>query len=424
MIQTRQLQNGATVIIEEIPHVRSAAVGVFIKLGSRNETLEVNGISHFIEHMLFKGTMSRTARDIAEVFEEMGGQLNAYTSKEYTCFHARVLDEHTDLAMDILFDMLFNSTMTEKDINTEREVIIEEINMYEDSPDELVHDIFAQTILAGHPLGRSILGTLENIQEMSRDTVFNYYRDHYHPANMIIAIAGNVESEHIFDRIETYSGYGPKYQKAVTSTVTQQNQGVTLVPKDTEQVQICLGVPGISYLDERRYTQNIMNSILGGGISSRLFQTIREEKGLAYSVYSYPSTYRDFGTYAIYVGTGPAKVQEFFTLLQAEINRFVDEGVTSEEVIRSQNQVKASLYLGMESIMARMNRIGKSLLLYDEVVPVEKVIEKIYRVTPEMVKNYARETLGSYKYSLATIGEASVLPEVEKGFNLLVTRGA
>ncbi len=419
MIQKRVLANGATVLLEEIPHVKSAAIGVFVKVGSKHEPEEFNGISHFIEHMIFKGTQTKSARQIAEMFEEMGGQLNAYTSKEHTCFYARVLDENLYTAMDVLFDMLFNSAMNEKDVDTERGVIIEEINLCEDSPDELVHDLFSQTIMAGHALGRPILGCEDIIATLSRETIKEYYRFYYHPTNMVIAVVGNINSVKVLDRLVTYQGYGPSPKMTEVSMPPQLTSGVNLIPRDIEQVQICLGVPGIPYTDDRRFTQNVMNNILGGGISSHLFQKLREEKGLAYSVFSYPSTYKETGTYAIYIGTGPNKIQEFFVLLRDELDRFIREGVAFEEVQRTQNQIKASLYLGMESVMTRMNRLGKSELLHGQVMSVEEVIRKIFEVTPQMVQDYARETLGKNPYTMVVIGESSILPQVEKGFREL-----
>ncbi len=419
LVEKRVLPNGAITVMEEIPHVRSAAIGVFVKVGSKHEPEELNGISHFIEHMLFKGTERMSGREIAEAFERMGGQLNAYTSKEHTCFYARVLDENLFEAMDVLFDMLYNSTMNEKEVDTERGVILEEINMYEDTPDELIHDVFSQTIMAGHPLGRPVLGRQEIIASLSRSTVYNYYRAFYHPANMVIAVVGNINSERVFERLASYTGYQQEPQIPKEAMAPRLCDGINLVPKDTEQVQICLGVPGIPYTDERRYTQNVMNSILGGGMSSHLFQKIREERGLAYNVYSYPSTYRETGTYAIYVGTGPGKVREFFALLREELERFIREGVTAEEVRRTQSQIKANLYLGMESVMSRMNRLGKSEVMYGKTTPVEEIIEKVYAVTPEMVREYAYDIFGRQPYSLAVIGEQSILPEVEASFREL-----
>lgn len=417
MIIRHQLMNGARVLIEEIPHVHSASTGVYVKVGSRHESEETHGVAHFLEHMLFKGTERYSAREIAEIFESMGGQLNAYTSREHTCFYARVLDENIEEAMDVLFDMLFNSTLTGRDIDVERGVILEEINMYEDSPDELVHDLLSQTILDGHSLGRPILGTSERISSVTPDVIRDFYHTYYQPGNMIIAVAGNVNSEKILKKLESYSGYKPElFRIPDDGGVPQPKQGITLVRKDTEQVQICLGVPGICYTDERRYTQNMMNSILGGGMSSRLFQKIREEKGLAYSVYSYSSNYRDAGIYAIYVGTSPSKVKDFFALLKDELDRFVDNGVTIEEVERARKQMKASLYLGMESIMTRMNRLGKSELLYGEVISVEQMVEKMMAVTPAMISDFAEKVLGSGQFSLAGIGEEDVLGRIEEEF--------
>lgn len=417
MISIRKLSNGATVVLEPIPHVRSAAVGVFVNVGSRNEVPDNNGISHFIEHMLFKGTGSRSARDIAEVFEEMGGQLNAYTAREYTCYYTRVLDEKLNEAMDVLFDMLYNSQMASAELDVERGVIVEEINMYEDTPDDLVHDIFSQTIFSGHSLGRPILGSVDNIEGIQARVIYDYYKMYYRPENMIIAVAGNIDADAVCSRLESYEGYLTDSVTFPVLDAPAMGAGMNLVTKDTEQVQICLGVPGISYLDERRYTQNIMNSILGGGISSRLFQKIREEKGLAYSVYSYPSTYRDVGTYVIYVGTSVAKVPEFFQILRRELNGFVSDGVTAVEVDRTKNQIKANMYMGMESVVTRMNRLGKSMLLYGRVPSVDEMIERVFAVTPEMVRTYARETFDTNPFTLACIGEGDAITTVRDEFS-------
>lgn len=417
MITVHQLGNGAMVLVEEIPYVRSAAIGVYVKVGSRNESPEINGISHFIEHMLFKGTSSRSAKDIAEIFEEMGGQLNAYTSREYTCYYTRILDENMDEAMDILFDMLYDSTLNPKDLDVERGVIIEEINMYEDTPDDLVHDVFSQTVFSDHAIGRPILGHADIIESLEPSVIQRYYRKHYRPQNMIIAVAGNVKTDEVIQRLENYRGYHEGPMEAEPETLPDFGHGVNLVTKDTEQVQICLGVPGISYLDDRRFAQNIMNSILGGGMSSRLFQKIREEKGLAYSVYSYPSSYRDTGTYVIYVGTSVGKIPDFFSILGDELKSFVSQGVSEEEVQRTKNQIKASMYLGMESVMTRMNRLGKSQMLYGKVPPLEEVMEKVFAVTPQMVQTYAEETLGRGVYSLASIGDKEALACVQEQYN-------
>ncbi len=417
MINCWELSNKAQLVVEEIPYVRSVAIGVYIKVGSRHEDLHLSGGSHFIEHMLFKGTDRRNAREIAESFEGIGGQLNAFTAKEYTCVYARTLDEHLDTALDIIFDMLFHSSFAPKDFETEKGVIVEEINMYEDTPDDLVSDVFCQQLWLGHSMGRPILGTLDSVQGFKREEIYDFYRRAYVPANMIIAIAGNVDATRVKEKLESYLKQDmPDSTQFINIEVADYEPFIKMVAKDTEQVQICLGLPGISYQDKRRYTQNIMNSILGGGISSRLFQTIREELGLAYSVYSYPSNYSDTGSYIIHIGTGTGKVAQFFEVFHAEIHKFRQQGVMPGEVERTQQLIKSSMLMGMESVMNRMNRLGKSILMYGQVIPVDEVLEQIYAVTPEKVNHFADEVLDLPRFSLAAVGNAEVLPMVENEY--------
>jgi predicted Zn-dependent peptidase len=412
-----KLPNKAKLVTEEIPYVRSVAIGIFIKVGSRHENANLAGASHFVEHMLFKGTSTRSARDIAESFESIGGQLNAYTSREYTCVYARTLDEHVDMAVDIIFDMLFNSAIAEKDFTTEKEVIIEEINMYEDTPDELIHDVFNRKLWQGHQMGSPILGTIDTITNMDRSHLFEYYQEHYVPSNIIIAVAGNINAQQIKDKIDQIIEKVP--DKEITAPVCKAEAGsgfVNLVAKETEQVQICLGVPGISYHDENRYTQNIMNSILGGGLSSRLFQTIREELGLAYSVYSFPSSYSDTGSFCIVIGTGPGKLPRFFASLYEELDKFKQYGVSAGEINRTRQLNKSSMLLGLEGVMNRMNRIGKSVMMYDQIISPEQVIDRMYQVTGEMVKQFAVSLFRPEAFSLAAIGSKDILPQVEKEY--------
>ncbi len=417
MIDYWNLDSGAKLVVEEIPYVRSVAIGVYIKVGSRHEAEPLSGASHFIEHMLFKGTDKRSAREIAESFEGIGGQINAFTAKEHTCVYARTLDEHLDTALDIIFDMVFNSRFAVKDFETEKGVIAEEINMYEDTPDDLVHDVFSQHLWQGHTMGRPILGTLESVSGFERDAIYNYYRNTYRPSNMIIAVAGNVDAGGLKGKVE---GYLDRESREMVELpyhqVTSYTPFIKLVEKDTEQVQICLGVPGISYWDKRRYTQNIMNSILGGGVSSRLFQAIREELGLAYSVYSYPSNYSDTGAYVIHIGTGPGKIPQFFEVLKGELDVFLKQGVNREEVLRTRQLIKSSMLMGMESVMNRMNRLGKSILMYDEVIPVDQVLTEINAVDAEKVNGFVDEVLEFPRFSLAAIGSAGVLPVVEQEY--------
>lgn len=415
MINYWILPNQARLVVEEIPYVKSAAIGVYIKVGSRHEKENMAGASHFIEHMLFKGTEKRSARDIAESFELIGGQLNAYTSKEYTCVYARTLDENLHEAMDIIFDMIFNSRFASKDFNTEKGVVIEEINMYEDTPDELIHDLFTKGLWQNHAMGRPILGNLETVSNFSRDEIYDFYKQHYIPANMVISVAGNVKADKVKEKVELYLSAFAGQNSLLMDNKDKPYETVpfiNLLPKDTEQIQICLGVPGISYFAKERYTQHVMNSILGGGMSSRLFQTMREELGLAYSVYSYPSNYSDTGAYSIYIGTGANKIKQFFAALHKELNRFINEGVSEEEVYRTKQLLKANMYLGQESVTNRSSRMGKSVMMYGEVVPVEKVMEEVLKVTPEMVKELAYKLWRPGVISLAAIGPEKVLDEV------------
>lgn len=417
MINCWNLSRNTTLVVEEIPYLKSAAIGIYIKVGSRHEPEHMAGASHFIEHMLFKGTEKRTARDIAECFERIGGQLNAFTAKEYTCVYARTLDENIYLAADVLFDMIFNAKFAAKDFATEKEVIIEEINMYEDTPDDLIHDVFARKLWIDHPMGSSILGTMDSVGNVNNDELFDFYKSSYIPSNMIISVAGNIESSKIRETVEQYLEKQPQGEISLRQQKPDKYVPfINLVPKDTEQVQICLGVPGIDYHDNNRYTQNVMNNILGGGMSSRLFQALREELGLAYSVYSFPSNYSDTGSYSINIGTGPGKVAKFFEALFDELEKFISQGVKEEEVQRTQQLIKSNMYLGLESVMNRMSRMGKSMLMYGDIVPVEKVIEKIYRVDTKMVKDFAAQLLEKQDFSIAAIGSNNVIPVVEQEY--------
>ena len=417
MIKSWKLGSQAQLVIEEIPYVKSVAIGVFIKVGSRHETPEIAGGSHFIEHMLFKGTEQRNAREIAESFESIGGQLNAYTSKEYTCVYARTLDENIYTASEIIFDMLFNSVFEPKEFSTEKEVVVEEINMYEDTPDDLIHDVFAQKMWADHTMGLPILGTLDSVANFSRDSIVNFYHRCYTPSNMVIAIAGNVEAEKMKDKIEAILEKDSFQQVVLPSSPPQQyNRFTSLVEKDTEQVQICWGVPGLNYHDHQRYTINIMNSILGGGFSSRLFQSLREELGLAYSIYSNSSAYSDTGACSIYIGTGPGKIERCQEALYEQIMKFVQEGVTDIEVQRTQQMVKSSMYMGMESVMNRMSRLGKSMLMYDRIIPIEEVMENVMQVKHHDVNQLAADMLAREKFSMAAIGTKEALSLVENEY--------
>lgn len=417
MIQCWQLDNGAKLAVESIPNLHSAAIGVYIRVGSRHESTPLAGASHFVEHMLFKGTERMSARDIAESFETMGGQLNAFTSREHTCVYARVLDEDLERAAGVIFDMLFNSRFEAKEFITEREVVLEEISMYEDTPDDLIHDVFASAMWQDQPMGIPILGTRDNLEAMSRDELFAYYRQHYHPSQMVIAVAGNVEAQRVRELIERLcDGQGPAIPLPPVAAAVAAPPFIKAVAKDTEQIQLCIGLPGISWHDDARYAQSLVNSILGGGMSSRLFQRLREEMGLAYSVYSYTNNYSDTGMFSVYAGTGPGKLTQFLDALMDELQLLEQHGIVEDELNRSKKLVKSSLYLGLESVMNRMTRIARSILMYDEIVTAEEVMARTEAVTLEQTQAYIRRLFERQPLSLAAIGPAEILPGLTEEF--------
>ncbi|NLO21491.1 MAG: insulinase family protein [Syntrophomonadaceae bacterium] len=420
MISYWSLSNGAKLVVEEIPHVRSAAIGIYIGVGSRHEPAGMKGASHFIEHMLFKGTEDLTARDIAERFEGIGGQLNAFTSKEYTCVYARTLDENINMAAEIMFDMVFNSRFHSRDFETEKGVVVEEINMNEDAPDDLIHDRFARRLWLDHPMGSPILGTLETVTGFNRDDVYGFYQASYIPSNMVISVAGNVQASAIKDLIEKLLSEQSVAELDFPCSNPNEYTGfLDLMEKDTEQVQICVGVQGLSYHDDQRYAMNVMNSILGGGMSSRLFQKLREELGLAYSIYSYPSNYSDTGSYSIYIGTGQNKIDQCFEALHQQIQALLNQGISEGELDRTRSLIKSSMYLGLESVMNRMSRLGKAIIMYDKIISPEEAIERVMQVEPEQIQDLAIKLLGDQGISVAAIGPAGVMQEVEKQYQIL-----
>jgi len=398
------LDNGIRVVSEEIPFVHSVALGVWVRAGSRNETEENHGVSHFIEHLLFKGTEKRSAREIAEALESVGGVLNAFTTKEYTCFYTRVLAEHLDLAIDVLSDMLFNPRFSLEDIEKEKKVILEEIKMYEDSPDELVHDLFAQTVWPGHPLGRAILGTFQSIEGLNRDQICNYYHKHYNAQNIVLAAAGNFKTEELEEKLATAFGQRELPGEPVIYYPPQGRPGVSINIKDTEQVQICLGTPGLAQDDRDIYALQALNNILGGGISSRLFQLIREDNGLAYSVYSYHAGYVDTGLFTVYAGTSPSNFRQVVELILKQLALLKNEGVTEKELKRTKDQIRGNLLLNQENVSHRMSRLGKTELSFGRVITTEEVIENLDKVTMEDVQRVAQNLFSVQNLSLTTLG--------------------
>ncbi len=409
MYNKTTLSNGVRIVTEEIPHVRSVCLGFWVGAGSRDEDDSNNGIAHFIEHMMFKGTEKRTAKEIAETLDAVGGQLNAFTSKEYTCYYAKVLDEHLDIAVDLLGDMFFNSLFKEDDIEKEKNVIIEEIKMYEDAPDELVHDIFASTLWSGHALGRPVIGTEEIIKRLGREDLISFKDRFYSPDSVVVAAAGNVKHDEIIQKL------GPIFEKLRTQPVERRyvapkvHSSIQSRKKDTEQVHLCIGTPGLPMDHENTYVFHILNSVLGGGISSRLFQEIREERGLAYSVYTYQSSYRDAGLFSVYAGLSQNNLDQLISLVVREMKDFRLNGITKGELNRAKEQIKGSMYLGLENVSNRMSRIGKSELCLKRLVTIDEAVKKINDVTHESIKGLAEYLFRNEKIVVAAIG-----PQLDK----------
>ncbi|MCB8815571.1 M16 family metallopeptidase [Desulfosporosinus shakirovi] len=417
MYKKTLLPNGVRIITEEIDHVRSAALGIWVGAGSRDEREGFEGISHFIEHMFFKGTEHRSARALAESLEAVGGQLNAFTTKEYTCYYAKVLDEDLDLAIDVLSDMFFSSLFDEKEIEKEKNVVIEEIKMYEDSPDELIHDVFSEYVWNDHPLGKPILGTEESIRSLSREKIMQFLTEHYAPDNVVISVAGKIKHEDVVAKLSPHFG---TFKRGGRRVLEETPKGLTIEhyqKKDTEQMHILLGVPGLGQDDEDIYAMHIFNNILGGGLSSRLFQEIREQRGLAYSVYSYHSTYVDTGLFAVYAGTSPKNTQEVVVCILEELMEMKTKGISVEELVRTKAQIKGGLYLGLEAVSSRMSRLGKTELTYNRVLSPEEVVEKLEKVTQEDVLRVIGRLWQKDNISIMTLGPAGhdvVMPDMLK----------
>jgi predicted Zn-dependent peptidase len=408
------LGNGLKIITKSISHVRSIATGIWVDAGSRYEAPSLNGISHFIEHLMFKGTARRTARQIAEALDEVGGQLNAFTAKEYTCYYARVLDEHFNLVIDVLNDMLFHSRFEEKDIDQERKVIIEEIKTYEDVPEELVHDLFAATIWPGHSLGRSVIGNQEVISNLSRQDIINFYQKYYVPGNIVIAVVGNIQPEIIIEKLEkTFGGLKGKTQPRSLVCPTAYSS-VNCYFKDTELVHLCFGTQGLPFNDAKTYVFQLINIILGTGLSSRLFQEIREQRGLVYSIYSYPRAYRDTGLFGIYAGLSKENIAAVIALIIKEIKKIQENGVSELELQRAKDHYRGNLLLSLESVIAQLGALGKSQLYLGRVISPEEVLEKVNRVTREEIKEAANSILKTEIFSLASIGPVNSSKALEK----------
>ncbi|KNY25132.1 M16 family metallopeptidase [Pseudobacteroides cellulosolvens] len=378
MFKRTILENGVRIVCEKIPYVRSVSIGIWVGTGSRNENRDNNGISHFIEHMLFKGTNTRSAKDIAESIDNIGGQLNAFTGKECTCYYTKTLDTHIDIALDVLSDMFFNSKFDQKDIEVERKVIIEEIGMYQDSPEELVHDVLSETIWQDDTLGYPILGTQDSLKGITRESIVDYIGKNYVTGNSVISVAGNYDDDALIGMINERFSKWPKTDTSNNEYNTAKFKPNSIfMEKDTEQVHMCIGFNGISHGRDDIYTLLAVNNIFGGGMSSRLFQKIREEKGLVYSIYSYPASYKNNGLYTIYAGMNPEHMEKVIELVVAEIKEIKKSGISKEDLEKSKEQLKGNYILGLESTSSRMNSIGKSELMLGRIYSPDEILKKI-----------------------------------------------
>ncbi len=398
------LPNGIRVVTERIPHVRSVAVGVWVDTGSRNEPEERGGVSHLIEHLVFKGTESRTAAEIARTMDSVGGQMDAFTAKEHTCFFVNVLDEHLPLAADLLTDILLHPLFGTEDIEKEKSVVLQEIKMVEDTPDDLIHDLFAERVWPGHPLGRPILGRREVVQGLSRDTIVRHFREEYCPANITIAVAGHAAHEDVLRLLaRRFDGFGgPAAQR--DGRPPTQRVAVDIVEKTLEQVHVVLGFPGLSHTAPERYALYLLNDIIGGSMSSRLFQQVRERQGLVYSIHSGTQAYRDTGLLYIYAATERGNFGKVLKLILKEVRDLRKNGIAAEELRRAKDHLKGNLMLSLESTSSRMSRLAKQELYFGSFFSLDEMLSAIDAVREEEVQLMIHRLLDEEQLSILTLG--------------------
>ena len=393
MVDNYKCANGVRIVHEKMIHVRSVAIGVWIEAGSADEKESESGIAHFIEHMLFKGTKKRSARTIAEEFDRIGGDINAFTSKEMTCFFATVLNNHAGKALSIMSDMFFNSTFDKTEISKEKSVIFDEIAAVEDTPDDDVHERLWAKMYPGHPIGRPVLGNEETIEGFDRNLILEFMERMYRPERIVISVAGNYDDT-LIDLIDKEFGSfqaKPEKKKPLVYQIPEFNPGVTVRTKSSEQAHLCIGFPAISLKDQRMYDLSILDSVVGGAMSSRLFQEVREERGLAYSIYSYYSSYFNSGAFVIYGGTAPEKLEELQDTINKVIESVLKDGVTENEVYNAKEQLKGGFILGLESSESRMQRNGKNELILNKHYSIDEIISFIDEVKVEDVNKMARD---------------------------------
>jgi predicted Zn-dependent peptidase len=392
--------SGLRIVTEEVPSVRSAAVGIWVNVGSRDEAPATAGASHFLEHLLFKGTASRTALEISSAIESVGGEMNAFTSKEYTCFYARVIDTDLPMAINVVSDLITSSIVSTLDVDAERKVVLEEIAMRDDDPSDLIHDFFSDTYYGNTPIGRPILGTVESIKGMSRNTVFNYYKKKYLPQDLVVAVAGNIKHKRVVAMVEEALSRD-NFLDILAAPVVRPNtvvnntkqQSVGVMYKRSEQAHMFYGMEGVARADDRRFAMGVLSAALGGGMSSRLFQEIREKRGLAYSVYAYAQQFAGSGVLGFYAGCNPSKAIEVVEIIRSVLSDVADNGMTHEEIERAKGAVRGSLVLSQEDSGSRMSRIGKNEIVYGQIMDFDDILKSIARVSVEDIREIASEFL-------------------------------
>jgi predicted Zn-dependent peptidase len=406
MIQREVLPNGVRIVTENITYVQSVALGIWVGVGARDEADDRRGISHVIEHMLFKGTPTRTAQQIADEIDSVGGDINAFTSKEATCYYVRILSEHVPLAVDVLSDMFLNSLIEPEELAREENVILEEIKRRDDEPDDLVHDLFAETLWPNHVLGKSIIGTPETVSSFKQDDLKGYTHKRYTPDTIIVAAAGNLNHDEIVEMVRQRFSHltGKKVDWRLPDQPTQTVAANAYIEKPIEQVNLVIGTQGFSQLDDAKYALSLLDNVLGGSMSSRLFQEIREKRGLAYSIGSYSQSFREGGYFAVYCGTSAATAEEVLGLVRAEFDNVRKNNITERELERAKNQFRGSIVMGQEGMNSRMMRIGRNELTYDRVLPIEEIMGKINGVTLDDVARVASHLFGDSAFSQATVG--------------------
>ncbi len=407
-IRRTVLPGGLRVLTEQMPGSRSAAFGIWVGVGSRDETPAQAGCSHFLEHLLFKGTRRRDALEIAAVMDAVGGEMNAFTAKEHTCYYARVLDTDLPLAVDVICDLVTSSLIEPHDVESERGVILEEIAMHDDDPGDVVHDTFAAALWDDHPLGRPVIGTVAAIGGLSRDTIATFYEQRYTPDTMVVTAAGGLDHDSLVAQVA--AAFGPRLGKdrqpaprRHVAVPPPTHSRVVTQHRKTEQAHLALGTTGLSGDDPRRFALSVLTTALGGGMSSRLFQEVREKRGLAYSVYSFAGSYAETGDFGIYAGCAPTKVDEVLEVCRTELAAVAGKGLTDAEISRTKGQLSGELVLGLEDSGSRMSRLGKSELEHDELLTVDQLLGRIHAVTPDEVSAVARDVL-SRPMALGVIG--------------------